>query len=100
MQYHVLGLNESSTEDDMKKAYRNLARQFHPGKNKYSQASNMLLIINKAKEELEDTLSYNDATREQERVRMAQNNIEISSDSSSSLFSDDLLETSSHDSSD
>ena len=28
--YIVLGLNESSTEDDMKKAYHSLDRQFHP----------------------------------------------------------------------
>ena len=33
LHYHVLGLNESSTEDDMKKAYCYLARQFHPDKN-------------------------------------------------------------------
>ena len=52
-----------------------------------------MLIINKAKEELEETLSYNDATREQEQVRIEQNYIEIWSDSSSSLSSDDLLET-------
>ena len=39
-----------------------------------------MLMINEAKEELEYILHYNDATREQERVRMAQNYIELLSD--------------------
>ena len=81
----------------MEKAYRNLACNFHPDKNKHSQASDVMLIIKKAKEELENTFRYNDAMREQERVRMAHNYIKISSDSSSSLSSDGSLETSSDD---
>ena len=32
LHYHVLGLNESSTEDYLGKAYSNLALQSHPGK--------------------------------------------------------------------
>ena len=59
-----------------------------------------MVILNKAKEGLEDVLRYNDAMREQERVHMAQKYIEILSDSLSSLSSDELLETSSDDSSD
>ena len=46
-------------------------------------------MINESKEELEDTLRHNGAVREQERVRMAYNTIEISLVSSSSLSSDD-----------
>ena len=63
MHYHVLGLDESSTEDDMKKAYRNLAFRFDPDKNKHSQFSNVMQIINEAKDYLEDTLRHNDAIR-------------------------------------
>ena len=59
-----------------------------------------MLMINKSMEQLGDTWRYNDAIREQERVDMAQNSIEISSDSSSSSSSHDLLETLSDDSSD
>ena len=77
MHYHVLGLDESSTEDYAEKAYCNLDRKFYPDKNKHSQASDVMIVINKPKEEFEDTFCYNDAMREQERVRMAQYNIEI-----------------------
>ena len=57
----------------------------------------MMLMINEDKEELEDKLRYNGTMREQERFRMAQNYIEISSDSSSSSPLHDSLETSSDD---
>ena len=87
----VLGLNESSTEDDMKKYYRSLALQFQPDKNKHSQVTEVMKMMNEAKEELESTLLQNyeireeervhmDAMREEECVNMAQNAIIISSD--------------------
>ena len=50
MHYNVLGLNESSTEDGMKKSYCNLDRKFHPDKNKHSQAFYVMVMINEAKE--------------------------------------------------
>lgn len=31
--YSVLGLNDKATEDEIKKSYRNLAKEFHPDKN-------------------------------------------------------------------
>ena len=52
-----------------------------------------MLMINKSKEEFEDTLCYNDEMREQEHVCVAHNYFEISSDSLSSSSSDDSLET-------
>ena len=64
MHYLVLGLNEPSTDDDMKKAYRYLALLFHPNKNLHSQVSDVVKMINKTKEELENTLHHNDAMRE------------------------------------
>ena len=99
MYHRVIGLDESSTEYEMKKAYCKLGCRFHPDKNKHSQFSDIMKKINDSKEELEDTLRHNDVMREQECVRMAQNYIEISSDSSSSSSSDDSLETSPDDSS-
>ena len=50
MHYHVIGLNDSSTEDDMKKAYHNLDCIFQPDKNKHSHASDMSLMINESRE--------------------------------------------------
>ena len=61
--YHVIGLNESSTEYDMKKAYHKLALQYHPEKNKHPQASTVMRMINKYKEGLEDLLRYNYAMK-------------------------------------
>ena len=50
MHYHVIGLDETSTEDYMKKYYPKLALQSHPDKNKHSQASDVMLMINEAKD--------------------------------------------------
>ena len=66
MYYHVLGLNESSTEDDTKKSYQKLALRSHTDKNKHPQASAVMRMLNEANEELEELLRYNDAMREQE----------------------------------
>ena len=65
MHYHVIGLNESSSEDDMKKAYRSLALRFHPEKNQHSQVSDVMKMIHNAKEDLENTLHHNDVIREE-----------------------------------
>ena len=67
-----LFVDESSTYDDMKKAYRYLALIFHPDKNQHSQVTKVTKMINKAKEELEITLRHNDEIREEERVLMDQ----------------------------
>ena len=48
----------------MKKAYRYLNLQFHPDKNKHQQVTELIKIINEAKEELESTLRHNDEKRE------------------------------------
>ena len=66
LHYNVPGLNESSAEDDMKKAYHKLTFRSHPDKNKHPQASDVMRMINEAKEGLKDLLHYNDAMREQE----------------------------------
>ena len=65
MHHHVLGLNESSTEDDLKKPIVNWLFNLTLKKNNHSQASAMMRMINEAKEILEDLLRYNDEMREQ-----------------------------------
>ena len=59
----VLGLNESSTEEDMKTAYCSMALQFHPDKNIDVDTSKIMGMINEAKEGLKNTLRNNDTIR-------------------------------------
>ena len=54
----VLGLNESSTEADMKTAYRSMALRFHPDKNIGLDTSTMMVMINEAKDEFEKHTEY------------------------------------------
>ena len=46
----VPGLNESSTEEYTKKAYRSISLRYHPDKNIHEDASKVMRTINKAKE--------------------------------------------------
>ncbi len=52
--YDVLELSKSSTQDDIKKAYRKLAVIWHPDKNNSSEASERFKEINEAYEVLSD----------------------------------------------
>ena len=70
LHFFVLGLNESSTEEDNKKSYRSLAHPFYPDKNQHLNCTDLMQMINQVKEELGDPLRNNDGMREQERVCM------------------------------
>ena len=61
---YVLGLNYSSTEAEMKKAYHSMARRFHPDKNIGLDTTEMMEMINESKDGLEDIMRNNDASRE------------------------------------
>ena len=69
-QYHLnlhdLGLNYSSTYVEIITSYRSMARRFHPDNNYGFDTSEMMTMINMAKEELQDQLRKNDAVREEE----------------------------------
>jgi molecular chaperone DnaJ len=52
--YEVLGVDRSASEDDIKKAYRRLARQYHPDVNKAPDAESRFKEINEAYEVLCD----------------------------------------------
>ena len=60
MNLHVLGLNYSSIEAEMIKAYRSMARRFHPDNNFGFDTSEMIKMINTAKDGLQDQLHKND----------------------------------------
>jgi len=52
--YKILGLSKTASADDIKKAYRKLARQYHPDTNKDANAQKKFQEINEANEVLSD----------------------------------------------
>lgn len=50
--YEVLGVNKNASESELKRAYRLLARQYHPDVNKAPEAENLFKEINEAYEVL------------------------------------------------
>ena len=52
--YETLGVSDSATESEIKKAYRKLARQYHPDVNKDADAEDKFKEINAAYEVLSD----------------------------------------------
>src|SRR3984893_9653752 len=52
--YETLGVSRGASEDDLKKAYRRLAQQYHPDTNKEQGAEARFIEINEAYETLSD----------------------------------------------
>jgi hypothetical protein len=52
--YSLLDVSENASEEDIRKAYRRMAKQFHPDVNKSHDASARFVLINKAYEVLID----------------------------------------------
>ena len=66
--YHILGLNESETYDDLEKADRKLALRSHPDRNNHPQDSAAFFMTQQAKKGLEDVLRYNDTMRRTQEI--------------------------------
>lgn len=67
--YKILGVSESSNKDEIKKAFRNLAKKYHPDKNKDNpDAIEMFQQINEAYEILS-----NESSREEYDTKLNQN---------------------------
>lgn len=52
--YDILGVSRSASKDDLKKAYRNLARKWHPDRNKEADAAKRFSEIQEAYDTLSD----------------------------------------------
>lgn len=53
--YEVLGINKSASEDEIKRAYRKQALQYHPDRNKTKEAEGKFKEVTKAYEVLSDS---------------------------------------------
>ena len=80
---HVLGLNYSSTFVEIITGYRYMAHRFHPDNNYGFNTSEIMTMINTAKEGLQDQLRKKDAVREEERDLAAEDVESIPSDQNS-----------------
>ena len=52
--YEVLGISKNATDDEIKRAYRKLAKQYHPDLNKAPDAAEKFKEVNEAYEILSD----------------------------------------------
>ena len=72
MNLHLLGLNYSSTYVEILTSYSSIARIFHPDNDYGFDTSEIMTMINMAKEGLQDQMRKNDAVREEERYLAAE----------------------------
>lgn len=52
--YELLGIKKDATHEEIKKAYRDMVKKYHPDVNKSDEASKIIISLNEAKETLLD----------------------------------------------
>lgn len=52
--YELLGVKKDATHEEIKKAYRDMVKRYHPDVNKSDEASKIIISLNEAKETLLD----------------------------------------------
>lgn len=52
--YELLGVKKDATKEEIKKAYRDMVKRYHPDVNKSDEASKIIISLNEAKETLLD----------------------------------------------
>uniref|UniRef100_A0A3B1J389 DnaJ (Hsp40) homolog, subfamily C, member 14 n=1 Tax=Astyanax mexicanus TaxID=7994 RepID=A0A3B1J389_ASTMX len=86
--FNVLGVNTSATESELKRAYRQLAVQVHPDKNKHPRAGEAFKVLRAAW----DIVSNPETRREYELKRMAATELSRSMNEFLTKLQDDLKE--------
>ncbi|WP_209690715.1 DnaJ domain-containing protein [Methanomicrobium sp. W14] len=61
--YEILGIDDDADENEIKKAYRSLARAFHPDTSTHPNAKKMFILVNEAYETLSDSAKRSDYDR-------------------------------------
>lgn len=62
--YELLGVKKDATHEEIKKAYRDMVKKYHPDVNKSDEASKIIISLNEAKE----TLLDDDKRREYDKL--------------------------------
>ena len=58
--YELLNVDRKASEDDIKRAYRMMAKKYHPDINKSPEASKIIVSLNEAKDTLLDPVKRRD----------------------------------------
>jgi len=90
--YKILGVSVTSTEEDIKKAYRSLAKKWHPDKNSGKKdAENMFKEISEAYDVLSDAVkrkTFDDFIKKSSRKKTYNYTAKTDSESNETEFSD------------